>query len=72
MKVILNRRVRMIYDDQREGGVSLQLHLVLLLIVLLIVALVSRLVSKSSVQEALIRAKKFGTAVKAGGKVRSV
>jgi hypothetical protein len=69
MKVVLDRRVRMKYDDPGEGGVGR--HLVLLLFALLIVALVSQMVSRSSVQDALIRAKQLGTTVKAGGKVRS-
>jgi hypothetical protein len=60
----------MIFDDPRKEGIGL--HLVLLLVVLIVVAFVSRVVSKSSVQHAMIRAKKFGTTVKAGGKVRSV
>jgi hypothetical protein len=70
MKVVLDRRVRMMYDDPGEGG-SIGWHLVLLLVALLIVALVSPMVSRSSVQDALIRAKQLGTTVKAGGKVRS-
>lgn len=65
----VGRKVWMIYDDPTEGGIAL--HLVLMLAALVIVALVSQLVSKSSVQDALIRAKRLGTTVKAGGKVRS-
>jgi hypothetical protein len=69
MRVVLDRKVSMIYDDPRKGGIGL--HVVLMLAALVIVALVSQMVSKSSVQDALIRAKQLGTAVKAGGKVRS-
>jgi hypothetical protein len=69
MRVVLDRKVSMIYDDPTGGGIGL--HLVLMLSALVIVALVSQMVSKSSVQDALIRAKQLGTSVKAGGKVRS-
>lgn len=58
------------FDYEREEAI--RLNLAFFAVALVIVAFVSRIVSKSSVQDALIRAKKLGTAVKVGGKVRSV
>lgn len=60
----------LLFDDRREGAIGFSLFL--FCGALAIIAVVSQLVSKSSVHHALIRAKKLGTAVKVGGKIRSV